>query len=581
MKKIMLALTLCASIVEFKSQNSFGIIEYSHTNSNLSDGKVTSINPGFITAGFETAVNTYNFTLDRMDAGGTPGGNTYEFRKGYTISINNSACSTPFTQINNGTGVSVIESTSMNDYGVVGACTDGCYFVSIGNTGAITPLRLFRFPAGTVNVSKPLITESTASPGNFFIVGSYDGVMYILNVTATGGVNSKYTSNLTNSFSLLPMAIIESPYGTNPLTIVGVITSSGGADGFFYQIPFNVASGPSLFKSYNLGTVANTNNGLTSITLATPSAGFVVAGYAPSPLGAQGNAWFMELSGNGTLSWSSVITGATSPAAGKIYGVIERYSSFYSAYELYGACQSNSGITIYKLTTTGGAFSASHPGTNDEFVYNTASNSSTWPVNLSYTDNTSLPDNGLHIYGNRENTGLGHHYFVEAYFNGVTANNCHLLTNISSVDNSNPTTTNINNVSGTVLSECINFGVGSTNLTPYTAHCGPVSSVVGGSLNKTSSIHELLKEETIFSIFNTTNHIDVVIKSLTDVTHGSVQLYNELGQIIDFKTPAKTTIENQYKVEFELNENTNAGIYFIQMNSDIKSVSKKFIYTRN
>ncbi|MDI1353435.1 MAG: T9SS type A sorting domain-containing protein [bacterium] len=598
MKTIKFVLALCALTVSLFSQP-YGVAKYPRTNSWLSSGTVTTQNPGFLMAGTELTTTNFNFSLDRVGPGGVPAGNAWNFQNGYTLSGGGSGCGASAV-INNCVGVTAIESynpsnlTTVSPNVVVGAVGYCCFFATLDNGGNVVNTTSYVFPGSTPNsVSKPLITPSLKNPNQYFIVGSFDGKMYMLRVDSVGAIQQNFTCDLPNSsstFYVEPRAIIESPYGNKELTIVGWISNTpNGNDGFFYQIPGNFpAGGATVFKRYDItkNLTSFDNNEFTSIAVENNNGGFLIGGASVAGINShQGNAWMLTLSSSGAVCgscWSTVIDGTQDPTSGKILGVIERTSTSYG-YHYFGACAANSGITVYKLDNLGNAFTASWPGTNDEIIYNNNSINATWPTNITYLDNGGNADIGLHIYGNRDNTGPGNHYFVEAYFNGVAG--CEQLGNIAQVDNTSPTPNNVSDNPGAQVTNCSVFSIAVTNNAPYTALCGPSNSIGGGSNLKGAplGVNKIANEKKVFSVYpNPVCDRTVIHYQPSKSATMEIEIYDNFGRQVFSKRGVDVEKNHDYKIELNLEDmKLTKGIYFLRMFGDGEILQEKIVYEGN
>ncbi len=592
MKKIKIILALCLIVSMAKSQSYFGATSYPHANSVLNSGMATNLTAGFLMAGYEST-NTnagYNFTIDKMDAGGLPGGPPNSFQKGYQI-FGNNLCG-GFPQIYNCWGIDAIESTGYSPYAITGAANIGCFFAKLDNTGAVLQKALYIFPGGISpqSWSKPIIKESPTIPNQYYIVGAYNGAMYMLSLDSTGAIISQYVTNITSTHYLEPFDIIESPYGSNPLTIVGVSSNNTtGLDGFFYQIPNSLpTTGPTVFKTFDISNGSNNDNEFNSIVISQSggggSNGFLIGGLSVSSNpNFPGKSWMLKLDPTGTLVWNTIIEGITDNVNGKAWAVVERLSTFNLIYENYGACANNSGITVYKLDDLGIPFNVNYGG-QDEFVFNTGSSGATAPVAMTFNNTGSATDEGLHVFGNLDNTSAGNHYFVESYFNGFEG--CNSPLNIFAYDNaSSPATNNPTNLQGANLTFCSVFNITSANLTSYNSICGPYPSVNGGSNNKATSTG--IKSETNHTSLasvtpNPTNEKITFSCNLTEKANLKLELYNCFGQLVKKIDNESELNSGLYQFEINFNNlNIPYGVYFLKTNNNKKISNYKIIYAKD
>ncbi len=582
MKKTTLILALGALSFNAICQNSFGEILYNHTNSFLTSGTVTSISPGFLMVGTAPVVpaGSNNFFIDRTDIGGGFTGSPQEFQFAYKL-MGTSACINNPPQILNCAGISACESSTslFSRYILAGAMDFGCFFAAIQGNGFQAGQTAYLFPGALpkLNVSKPLIFESIQTPGNFYIVGSYDGIMYILKVNTVGTIVAQRTYFIPSGVALTPNAILESPYFPFDLTVVGNTSKmpSTGLDGFFFQID-NTLTTVSNFNTYDMSSFGGNNNGFSSIkeaqSITAGGNGFIVGGYA-SGSSFPGSAWIMKLDQTGSIPlWSTVISGALNPSSGDVKAVAERYSTFNSGYEYYGSCAAGSGLSVYKLDDWGVPFSIGF-SQNDEYVYNNGGSSVTVPVDMTFLNTGAPNDEGLHLFGNYNSTP-GTHFFTQAYFNGVDG--CNLSTNIANYLSTNPIVTPQNIVSHTLLSVCPGFTVTiGPNSPGYNPVCGPANSVVGGNNNKPLTINEIQKNEGSLGLSPNPSNEIAKINFIPSRETFVIKLSNSLGQ-----TLSKIDVEpntNSYQIDLR-KLGLESGIYFVNANINGVEYKQKLIY---
>lgn len=572
MKKIKILLSLCLLGANLQSQNSYGITEYPHTNSFLTSGTLTSANPGFLMAGAQmtNATGSFNFCIDRTGKGGAFTSATYEFQKEYTFTYDNN-CLQNYSTIYNCAGVTVIESGLANaPYAVVGAFDYGCFFATLDGSGAIVNQAFYKFGTQAASASKPLITP--ASVGGFHIVGSYDGDIYMILVNSSGVIQSTNTWDGQNDY-FTPRAIIESPYTNNYLTIVGIANSATTADdGMFIQIlpPYTSLATNS---RYYMTSGSSSREFFTSIQVASSTTGgngFIIGGYADSPTsGFNGKAWMLKTNTTGTPIWSAIIEGSITQNTGKLFAVAERYNSA-NAYEYYGTSATTSGIGLYKLDDTGLAFSVNNAGATDESVFNTGSNSVTSPDQITFYNSGTSYDVGLHIYGNREASTAGNHYFVEAYFSGHAG--CNNPTQISQVDATLPSQAGFSPATGNAVQTCAGI-ISSANTTAYNVICGLNSSIAGAS-NARPMTTNMIKYNSENSFVISPNPTSGKIKiDVIESDNSEITLWNLKGELIIKMNPKVKEITLNLQ-DYHLSE----GVYYLKAKNDFKIITEKIIY---
>lgn len=592
MNKIKIILAFCLIVSMAKSQNFYGATSYPHTNYELSSGIVTHVTPGFLLAGFAqtNSPTLYNFTIDKLDIGGTLGTPPNSFQNGYKFYARVNTCNGQTSQILNCSGISVIESNGFAPYAIVGAVNFACFFAKLDNNGNILNKTSYRFPGTPSNITKPIICQSADSANRYYTVGSYDGIMYLLKTDSTGLIYFQYSTDLSGSgYILNPKAIIESPYGSKDLVIVGNIDNGGNREGFYYQISSAFpTSGPSVFNRYHVVGAAGNTAGFYSIDTAHggafTGAGFLIGGHAESTnSGFLSKNWMLKVNPTGGLLWNTLIDGSTTNPSGKIWAVKERFSAVNGIYENYGVTGTTAGMTVYKLDDNGIPFNVNYPGQQDEFVFNTGSSTAAIPVAMTYNNiGASLPDEGLHIYGNLNNSSVGDYYFVESYFNGYSG--CNTPASILSYDNSSSPAVNlVTNAAGGSLTYCPNIIINSTPLSSYNSICGPYGSVMNGSNNRSAvgiETHDN-KWNSIAITPNPTNNKAVVSYSLNDNAAIKVNLYDCLGQKVKCLEQNNILGAGNYNLEIDFeNLNVPSGIYFIQTTIGKSIVNQKIIYNK-
>jgi hypothetical protein len=531
---------------------------------------LNTASPGFLMGGFRlsSASGLPNFYIDRTDKNGVFTGSPSEFQREYVVT-DDVNCLTGFSQRNNCIGVTVITSQAVGTpYAVVGGNNLGFFFAELASNGTVSNDLIFKYPGGIkTSYSKPLIIES-ATAGRYFVVGSFDGDIYTVLFDGAGTVYGNYTLHDAN-FTLEARDVIISPYNGN-LTIVGHADSGSNIDGFFYQID-NTLTTVTTLKTYDRGTIAARENFFNSIEVAastTGGNGFIVGGYSNHASTGNGTAWMLKLTQNGTVSWASQITGNIVINNGKIYDVLERLNS-NNAYEYYGTSASASGIALYKLDASGAAFHTSNPGTTDESVYNSGSSHFTWPVDMTFVAVGGSQDVGIHIFGNMDNTGPGNHYLVEAYFSGHAG--CNTPNTISSVDTGTPTVNSQSPTAGSNMAVCTGV-ITSATTSGYSAECGPVSSIAGGSNNKTVSIeNRFLAETNIFPI--PASDYLIIDPNVVLQSDDTIEIIDLLGQKMKYEIEVHGN--EYYKVS--LDKNCVPGTYILNFKSKSSFKSKVII----
>lgn len=575
MKKINLFIAICSlSITSIKAQ--YGTIDYPHPNTTLSSGVQGISSPGFILGGHTGLITTgnNNFYIDRTNVNGAIGGMTPPyFQNAYRI-FGNSSCNA-LPQILNVKGVSVIEANGRNY--VTGLLDFGIFFAELAPNGAVTNQKLYFFPlSGPPTTStKPLITASVINPGRFYIAGSFNGVMYMMNIDNTGIPGSglgQYATDITisNGVSFDPRAIVESPY-TGQLVIIGAATvSSGNTVGYYYSINSTFTTpGNRFFYFHNVAGVT-LGSEFSSIVLSNQGTGgqpgFLIGGLSRSTM-FQGRSWFVKLDQLGNLVWSSMIQSANSPVNMNVKGVTERFSAFNNINECYGVAQINQGAVVFKLSNTGVPMHLL-TGFRDEFLHVIAG-AVLNPIALT-NNNIGLPDEGLQIYAGYGNR----HHLIQSYFSGETG--CNVNAIIPAFDQTPPTVKLFTDKSVTVLKVCTNFAIQLSNSAAYSPVCGPFPVVAGASNQRgmaTGIKSNDMKDVLVYP--NPTNGKLFIEAGQDDMTGVQIKLTDLLGRVIN----VDATISSG-TIEIDLDGlNISQGVYYLEATINGTVTKQKIVYS--
>jgi hypothetical protein len=398
----------------------------------------SSYSSGFLNGMYcDINVNGRAFFVRKTDLDGNVSSIDDFFRNFKVYKDNN--CSILNTNVSDCAGVTVIETTTGaptngSRYALVAALNgsqSGSFlvFATLDQTGNLVNTAYFDFPSNTVHIKKPCIVESS-TPGSYYICGAYHTTtgkeMYVLKVNINGTII--WSRNYISGLALEPNAIIESPFNSNELVIVGrndvdVYQSpflSRSDDGFFLKL--STSNGNiQLFNVYGEDFIAHEHQWFNSIAPAFSthggSSGFVIGGYSDelsnSP-GIQGT-WVLKVDPNGGIIWNTLINNQSGMIGyGEGTGVFERFNA--NNYTYFCATSLNNGLRAYKLDNTGALFSTG----NNLFEYNAASPINSWginyPVQLTQINN-SPPDDGFQLFGT-DGSNNQDNYFVKAYFDG-------------------------------------------------------------------------------------------------------------------------------------------------------------------
>ncbi len=319
--KTNLILIACLLTSLILAQPNTGQTTYAHsiTGASLTAGTYVTGDPGFIMAGYRVATSA-DLIVNKVGVDGLYAGMPGEFTVDYAVTTGGSYCNASQTVVANCAGVSIIETfQGTTQYAMAAGYDEGCLIVFLDNTGAVTSSKLFPYAPSPAVYSKPLITESVASAGNYYIVGSYERnnreYMYVIytDINFTSGWTANY--DLGSGTNLTPKGIIESTYnvGTGELIIVGRADLNAGNsfDGFMIALD-NAGSGTVNFAyTYYMGS---NNEWLSSIDYATNNTGFIVGGYCDWAVTGE-KAWMANLDQNGgyPTGWWKIVRFTSTP----------------------------------------------------------------------------------------------------------------------------------------------------------------------------------------------------------------------------------------------------------------------------
>jgi len=563
----------------------------SDSNYRLSYGLTTHIKTGYLSIGYTNAIMTQttsffgsrNFQI-------TGYGNSFIW-KGYEIFDANS-CNGTLTKVNNCKGVTAVEVKGLNNirYVLAGSYDKAAFFTSLDSVGGVINYMQYPFPPPTNTASpypsKPIIIKSNVQH-EYFICGTYENSMYILNVNSTG--NIIWSSYYNGSNGIQPKAIMIDPYHSNRLIVAGgMVTETMDKDAFFMSVDaltglslnvklFGNPGGEDIFNSVIEGSNMGANNGQ----------GYVLGGYSQGyPGSTQGTAWLVKLDPNGTIIWNRLITPSLGTNKG-IVDVIERLNTL-NAYEYYALTDCSIGMQVAKLDDAGLPFQFFNPsGPNNEYVYNYTGNVCR-SNNLGYV-NTTSPGNftGIQVYG----TQIGYLTFpwvngsavISAYFNGET--NCFYNYSKLSYFIEGPGFMGESNVTKFgALSSCSNFLITDAFAGIIAAyHCGGV--IPSGSNQRTAPNGEPLalieKEEKLVSVYpNPVINKTTVTYNSHDQSRVIINLFDVSGRLISSIQPDLKS-EGTYNEEIDFtNLDLSSGVYFLTISVDGTVTKEKIVYNK-
>jgi hypothetical protein len=589
-----------------------GLRSYTHNQNvilgggGILDPSIHAGNVGFYMGGYvPSPTATFpNFYVHKSDENGNFTGSTGEFYDQYVVSTQGTSCGGGMNQEMNCYGLSFIDITPVSSisYLQVSAYDSGIIYAGMNSSGAIIQSDFYPFTATASSPSKPLIAQSLVNPGDFYIAGSFNDAgriyMYVMSIGVTGAQNWTFLYDVGAGTTLIPAAMIESPYSTTPalVTIVGKFNDTGAAldEGFFCQI--NGGTGAvSVFRTYGSGSATNEHFSSLTTDQTNGASHFYMGGYSDINTSA-GTAWTLRTTSNGSsISWSTLIMNSSSVGAGDVVGVAARFSNAHSQTDYYACTNDNNGMMVLRMNSFQFPFSQAPTfNTNNEFVYNFhASTTYAAPVGISFMDTGSSTD-GIHIYGTTDNAAAGEDFFlVQACFNGAagaTPNGFQeTLTVLTSASNANISATTYNgyNVSAGILDCPLNFNITGASIMPTfndpfgVTTIGAISPGTGiqnkAPFTSLSSMSYGLSD-ILVSPNPSSNKINI---RYSTVLGGSVEivLYNSLGQkVADLFS--NNVEQGNHSLDYDLSElQIESGIYLLECTLNGVSNKQKLVFT--
>jgi len=569
MKEIILALFIYVSAIQLHAQNNFGIRQYSHPQTECTSGSLGVGNPGFLIAGGSGAIatNNINFSIERTNLNGVFNSAAFEFQKEYML-FGSVSCSstTPYPQILFCKNVKTI-SMPNGDYVVVGTTDFGVFFANLAANGTVNSQGIYIAASpGPVHV-----TASVTNATEFYITFTINGAMHIYHMDQVSGqIAGIIIDALSSGLQFIANGIVHSPFPGNNLVIVGKSDgSANGTSAFFYEIDDALTSTTNNMTLYYFSSLTPYSwfESIAVVNNAGPI-GFLVGGKAESPnASVLGTSWVIMFGAGGGAfpMFSTIIEGSLDVFNGSIKAVTGRYSSFYSAGELYAAAVTSVGIVVYKLDANGVPMS-SVSSVPDEFLVLAGAGAT--PAGISYINPGTVGyDEGLHVYGTIPTTP-GDHHLSQLYFSGETG--CNNPTFVTQFDQTPASTLAVTTNTSGGLTFCSNFLITESNVSNTVPTCGPFSSVGGGDNNRSSltSINKMKASK--FNIYpNPSSGIVFIEADRID----EIVVHDVLGKtvVIDF------TNDNFGK---KLNFSTvGSGLYFVHFRQGNTTKTQKLIIT--
>jgi hypothetical protein len=597
-KNLLVFIAICFFAIQSRGQFPYASIWAGYPLAyELSSGFATNVTPGYFWLGYLSTVQNISTTWHINKNFCIMGTGASAIWSAYKVFDANACTGSSLTQVLNGYGVSAIETNGANGlrYALAGSYDKACYFTTLDSSGNVMSAMSYPFPHPPLNPfmlpSKPIIVESD-NPNEYYICGSFETDMYIINVNASGTII--WSSYYSLGEGVSPKDIIMSPYNLHHLIVVGELTTSPiDKQGFFMDLDASTGITQQI-KTYGNPGVADKFSTICLGSNIGPGngSGFVIGGFTqmgPGGLTQQlfngtvgGSSWVIKLDAGGNIIWNNII----SPSLGINNGVIdivERLNTFNN-YEYYALLNASVGMQVIKLDGGGLPFPTSPPNAQfNEFVYDLPALIPSKPTSISYVNGPSTsPDVGIQMYGTASNfPGFSSSYVVSAYFNGET--NCYRT--LTTIHSSDPGPGSIDVISANQygsFSDCSNFQVvaffpgGSVNypcsgLIPAGSNQRVMSAGVSGQMNNDGD----------FGVYpNPVTNKAIIKYAASDNSKVNIDVYNLLGEHIT-GINADPAAAGTYEKEVDFSTlKIESGVYFVTVKVDATTYKQKIIYTK-
>lgn len=569
-KATKVALMLLFLNIGFSVAQPYGQLDYTNLsgiNYRLSKGLYSqSSQPGYVMAGYvgSSAPNMPNFVVYRTVQAGVIS-NPSAFTKGYyfTWPGPGQGCQNAPIAASSCNGVDIIEDNSLTgNFYVAMANNQAAFFSGIFNSGNPTSNSMsYPFPNSMNSATSPQILELTS--GDLIITGSYTKVsgmtttthLYIIKIDAFGNLLNSVDYSFGIDTEIIPTDIIQSPYTSNEILIVGNMRYAPiDQQGFVIFLNSNTLGINNLYEYGNnnstekIGGICLSNSFSNSFCLSTMTT-------LNSAVGRPGYLNF-DIFGSINSNFDYLKVGGGNSIIPE--SIIERPNTYTSLYDIYLLSTRSTHLDgVVKLDPNGTWFSQSSNISND-FQYTDASLSSLKSMSF---NNNGGSDEGLHIYGNSASGGF---YLVQSYFNGVSDCGGLNLVAVGNTSNSGP--------SFNLCTQPI-FQVGGPtqcNATMIVQNENVVASQVCGG-----------------SLFNSAGNNS----KKTSVTENNANYSNLFPTIVDTYLEILNENGNNFKI-LDLNgriitegvcsekittQNIPNGVYFIRIETKNGSLTNKFI----
>jgi hypothetical protein len=530
--------------------------------------------------------NSYNFVIDRTGPGGFNNNQVGCFQKAYQVHANFSDQCDPKTRpVQNCSGVSIIETIASTGnlpvqayYAFAGAYTDGCYFGLLDVSGNCLYSTSFLFPGRLYShISKPLLLECPANPGEYIICGSIDKTMYVIRLNSNGNVLWSKLYPIEGE----PKDIIPSAYGpnkNNECVIVGKTDldfANNASDAFIMELN-TVTGAVQVFKRLHIPTNINNpgnqyfntisilHKEITNFNPLTYSPyGYILGGYTEPFSGMlHGNLLYYQVDSSYTFNSLHIMSSpydTTAGGPGEILDITSRRVNNNNKHVYYSLLKLDSGMSVLRTDR----FISLNALSYREFHY-PALNGEIEGCKINLVNDANQPNFGMQIYGTRSaNSTLGNN-LMTTYFNGVTS--CESFTTITDFSQS-PTSHLLDTiVPFGSLQHCPNFMVTVTEDPAFMPYCNAFDSVPGGSNSRTVyQAEELLSLDAanIKLYPNPVKNKATIEYTLNEARTVRIELQNLLGQHISVMETHQADA-GTYQTEFNLSDlGLENGIYLI------------------
>jgi hypothetical protein len=605
MKKLLFSGLVLSVTLPTKAQW-YGQISYQHDSVIHSSANVAPLANSFVMGSYRRVrqfnSNTLDFAIDAVDQ--TTGTNpAWEYQISGT-------CVKP-AGTHNCLGIGVVENSNPQnaptEYAIVGETIDGIFFTTIN---AATGVRLKTCSWKKINPNvedyKPVIKESNASPGFFYILANDGNVFHVMMINGATGNQQWGATYKTSSGIIEARDLAESKYnGSAPFQVVVVGTyydsnSGRGIDGFWAGINPNSGVGninfPTVYDLNSLDNSFSSVEGMMSLTSGGVQT-YILGGSVNNKM--RGTYQLVSrLTPSGSQIWNSLILPKATATYRDICRINERKNTNVGApspWEYYCVARADynydvvnnvsyldDNLVVFKLDNNGNSAAFTAAGVPTEFHY---SGLSALGMRNTYADVTVLEtgggtSDGIQVYGTNANTPPQND-IVKSYFNGV--NGCNeTQTDITGIHHYNLNQQAIN-VNFFPFNQCslnnpTQFDIsliGNAN----NNSCIQTPPVAGGSNARSGNVTGSIKNEQNPEGFKLlpnliTSKTTLTIPASTD-ENGEITIYNSVGQLIN--TISFNAHESQKQI-IDFNElKVKGGVYFI----NVKAGNTKARFTAN